>query len=321
MKVALVRPPIGGHGARGVGFYGQRLFDALIKFVDVSWVDFLSFPVRKFDIIHYPYYDFFWPTLPPIRSAKTVVTLHDLIPLKFPQHFPLGLRAKFVWPWQKFLLKGAEAVITDSYCSQQDIKEIIGINNTYVTYLAADEAFKPLKIERENFVLYVGGGNWNKNVISLLKACQKIKIPLVLVGKEFLQKPANNIETESLREVQSYINNQMVIAKGFIPTEELVKLYNQAKVYVQPSTYEGFGLTVLEALACATPVICGKNSSIAEIGGDAVTYAEVTDADDLAEKIMKVKVTGREISQANKFSWEKTAKETYKVYEKVLAGA
>ena len=144
-------------------------------------------------------------------------------------------------------------------------------------------------------------------------------MPLVLVGKEFTVNPRDHIENEPLKEILKQVQDDNTISiRGFVETEELVKLYNQAKVYVQPSVYEGFGLPVLEALACGTPVICGKNSSVQEIGGDAVTYAEVTDVDDLANKITTIKKTGQEIARAKKFSWDKCAKETYEIYQKIL---
>lgn len=314
----MVKPPIVGHSVRGVGFYAKRLFEALQPLVDVRWIDVPYVPTTGFDIVHYPYFDFSWPTLSPITTAKTVVTLHDVTPLKFPEHYPFGLRAKIVWPWQRFLLSKVDAILTDSVCSKKDIQQIIGLQSQ-VTYLAPDEAFKPLKIKRENFVLYVGGGNWNKNVVPLVEACRKVNIPLVLVGKEFTQTAGNNIEARSLKEVQSFIDGKNVIARGFVETSELVKLYNRAKVYVQPSIYEGFGLPVLEAMACGTPVICGKNGSLPEIAGDAATYTDVTDVDDMADKIVAVKPSGKELAQAAKFSWTKTAKQTYEVYEKILA--
>lgn len=319
MKVAFVRPPMGRHGARGIGFYGQRLYEAMQKITDVSWIDFSLNPFLNFDIVHYPYFDLFWPTLPPVRNYKTVVTLHDLTPLKFPKHFPLGLRAKVVWPWQKFLLSHVDAVLTDSKSSQNDIKNLTGVDS-YVTYLAADLNFKPLNLKRDNFVLYVGGANWNKNVISLVKACQKIKMPLVLVGKEFTTTPGDHIEQRPLKEILDAARmTKDVEFKGFVTTDELVKLYNQAKVYVQPSVYEGFGLPVLEALACGTPVICGKNSSIQEIGGDAVTYADVTSIDDLADKIKNIKIDSGQagMTHARQFSWDKCAKETYEIFRKI----
>lgn len=321
MKVALVKPPVAGHGARGIGFYGQRLYEALSKVTDASWVDFSYLPIKGFDIIHYPYCDLFWPTIAPIHFGKTIVTLHDVIPLKFPNYFPLGVRAKVIWPWQKFLLRNVSAIITDSYCSQKDIGEFVGLNpkRIFVTYLAADKIFCPLKIKRENFVLYVGGGNWNKNVITLVRACKKGKFPLIIVGKEFTVPISDHTETKPIMEVLKEAEGvENIRFLGFVETKELVKLYNQARVYVQPSIYEGFGLPVLEAMACGTPVICGSNSSLIEIAGDAATYADINSVDDLAEKISKIKPTGKEVSQAAKFSWENTARNTYEVYLKVL---
>lgn len=107
------------------------------------------------------------------------------------------------------------------------------------------------------------------------------------------------------------------IIDGTVTQNSLPKLYAQAKCFVYASLYEGFGIPILEALACGTPVVCGQNSSMPEVGGDAVTYADVGDINDLADKIGSVKKTGLEISQAKKFSWEKTARETLKIYEEL----
>ncbi len=329
MKVALVKPPQQGSLQRGVGFYAQRLFDALNQrqVMEINWVDFSFNPLsyQKFDIVHFPYFDEFFFTLPPFLPQKTVISILDCTKLKFPGHFPAGLRGKVAWPWQKSLATRAAAIITLSESAKADIKTFFGSQESKinVTYLAADEIFKPLKSKRENFVLYVGGVNWNKNVITLIRACQKIKMPLVLVGKEFLNKNVDfsNIENQSFIEILKLVQDDKNIKMlGFVPTEGLVDLYNRAKVYVQPSVYEGFGLPILEAMSCGTPAICGKNSSLTEIAGDAATYADVTDVNDLASKIETIEPTGKEIFQARKFSWEKTATETVKVYEKVLAG-
>lgn len=340
MRVALVKPPHQGSLSRGVGFYAQRLFDSLSKKSEISleWMNLSFNPLayQKFDLVHFPYFDFTFSTLPPVRLSKTVVTVHDMTPLVFPGHFPFGNRAKIIWPIQKKLLSGVDAVLTDSNTSKNDITKIAGISKekVTVTYLAADPAFKKItdtiilysiivkyKLP-EKFVLYVGGVNWNKNLPTLIQACQQINIPLVIVGKEALGKnlDLNHAESQSFQQVLDLIKNDTKILRlGFVPTEDLVGIYNLAKVYVQPSFYEGFGLPVLEAMGCGTPVICGKNSSLIEIAGDAATFADVTSVDDLADKIVNVKKTGKEILQAQKFTWEKTAGETLKVYEKVLA--
>lgn len=339
MKVALVKPPRLANPVRGVGFYTQRLLAALEDLgVDIQLIESSFNPMvyHGFDIVHFPFFDIYWPTFPPIRLKKTVVTFHDVIPLKFPQAAPAGLRGKAVWRFQRELLKTVDAVITDSETSKKDIAEMVNIPGPkiHVTYLASDPEFRQIKDKRflknivqkyhlpEKFILYVGDVNWNKNIPTLVKAVQEVGVELVLVGKSFLAENVDfsNIENQPLKEVLSLIKNDSRIHRlGFVPTADLAGVYNLAKCYVQASVYEGFGLPVLEAMSCGTPVICGKHSSLVEIGGNAVTYADVENVDDLADKIIKVKPTGREIKQSSNFSWEKTAQETLKVYEKVLS--
>lgn len=329
ISIALIKPPNLGNAFRGAGFYAERLFAALKKRADIkiSWESFRFLPAvyRQYDLVHFPYFDEYFFTLPPLLPKKSVVSILDCTKLKFKEHFPVGPRGKIAWAWQKKRANKATAVVTISKSAKNDIETYFAIpaSRISVTYLAADPVFKPSKTKRDNFVLYVGGVNWNKNLPTLIRACQKIKVNLVLVGKEFLAQDVDfsNVENQPLKEILKLIKNDSTIkTPGFIPTNDLVKIYNRAKVYVQPSVYEGFGLPVLEALSCGTPVICGSNGSLPEIAGDAATYADVTSVNDLAEKISNVEVTGKEVVQANKFSWEKTAAETVKVYEKVLAG-
>lgn len=195
----------------------------------------------------------------------------------------------------------------------------------------------------EKFVLYVGDVNWNKNIPGLIKAFanikyqisnikntnQKLKIKelkLVLVGKAFLDE-----ELEEVRELNGLIDElqigDSVLKLGFVPTKDLVKIYNLAAVYVQPSFYEGFGLPVLEAMACGTPVVCANTSSLPEIGGGAAVYIDPYKVDDIARGISEVlhyndtyhcRKVEEGLRQAGKFSWEKTARETIRVYEKVM---
>ncbi len=349
MRVALIKPPHLGSHVRGVGFYAERLFSSLEMGADlqIQWENFSLSPLKytNLDLVHFTYFDLFYLTFPPVRLSKTVVTLHDVIPLKFPEHFPLGKRGKIIWPIQKKLLNTANAVVTDSETSKKDIVDLTNYpdEKIFVTYLAADPEFKPLKatsvLEKikakyklpERFVLYVGGVNWNKNLPTLVKACHKISVNLIIVGQEALgdQLNLNHIESQSFKEVLSLIKNDSHIKRlGFVPTSELSVIYNLATVYVQPSFYEGFGLPVLEALSCGTPVICGHNSSLSEIGSNVALFTDITSVDNLASKISEVmdwskverdRQSQSGVAQARKFSWEKTAKETIEVYKKVLA--
>lgn len=342
MKVALVRPPNQGSLVRGIGFYADRLFNALSKIpnLELSWMNYSKnpFAYQKYDIAHFPYFDLFYLTFPPVRVSRTIVTLHDVIPLKFPTHFPKGKKAKIAWPIQKKLLSGVNAVITDSEVSKRDILEESNLNasKVFVTHLAADPEFhKMAKVKNkfhlpERFALYVGGVNWNKNVPSLIKACQEIKIPLVLVGQEFTGANSNlsNVELLPFKEILKLLKDDPnIIRLGFVETPDLAEVYNLASVYVCPSTYEGFGLPLLEALASGTPAISGGGGSLKEIAGDAPVYANVENPHDLAGKIKEVlamdkarlaKLSEKGMAQAAKFSWAKTAAKTFEVYDQVL---
>lgn len=348
-RLGMVRPVKMGSEVRGGGLYAERLYEALQKIdgLSVSWENLSFWPsvYRRFDLVHFPYFDLFFPTFPPVRLAKTVVTLHDLIPLRFPGHFPLGKRAKIVWPIQRALVKMTEAVITDSQAAKKDIIALVGYpsEKIYVVPLAADGKFKKIsdrfaldgikekyKLAKE-FVLYVGGVNWNKNLPTLIRACGEVRVSLVIVGQEALGIGADftHIENQPLAEIISLCQgNALVERLGYVPTEDLVAIYNLATVYAQPSVYEGFGLPVLEALACGTVVVCGRNSSLVEVGGEAAVYADVTDVSDLGREIQKVlrlskssreKIVEKGRRRAAEFSWERTAKETYEVYREVLA--
>lgn len=347
MKVALVRPMGAQNAVRGIGFYTERLFAALKKSgADIDLINFswLSGPYKKYDVIHFPYFEPFFLTLPFMIWKNSVVTVHDLTQVVFSKQFPRGFKGELKWQVQKFSLRYSDAIITDSFSSQADIHRITHypLKKIEVIHLAPDESFKPVTENKyldgvrekyslpEKYVLYVGDINWNKNLVTLVRACQKIGVDLVLPGKSVLadeidvSHPSNKYLGDLLKALK---NNPKVHRLGFVPTADLVGIYNLAGVYVQPSVYEGFGLPVLEAMSCGTPVVCGKNSSLSEIAEEAAIYTDITSEETLAEKINKIlHLTRAEredlakvlTKQAGKFSWEKTARETYAVYEKVL---
>lgn len=344
----MVRVPMTGSQVRGVGFYAERLFRALSRRgTEVEWVNFsyVATGEGRFDLLHYPYFDPFFLTLPVVKAVKTVVTVHDLIPLVFPQGFPRGVRGEVKWRVQRRLLQMADAVITVSESSKKDLEKFTGYpsERIFVIYEAAGEEFTRIKngvLRRkynlpEEFILYVGDVNYNKNVGGLIRAVREVRevgggrdTKLVLVGKAFLEEGLPEVGAIR-KEIKRLGLEDCILLPGFVPPKDLVYFYNLAKVYVQPSIYEGFGLPVVEAMACGCPVICGKNSSLPEVGGEAAVYADVGDPTDLARKIVgTLGLSAGEYEgvrqkcqrQARKFSWEKTAKETYEVYEKTIEG-
>jgi glycosyltransferase involved in cell wall biosynthesis len=114
---------------------------------------------------------------------------------------------------------------------------------------------------------------------------------------------------------------------GYVPMEDLVAIYNLASVYCQPSLYEGFGLQILEAMACGVPVITANVSSLPEVAGNAAVLVDPNDSKQLALNLQTVindltlrkKMIKLGFAQVKNFSWERTAQETLKIYEKILA--
>lgn len=333
------------HRVRGTGFYIENLKKSLLRYYPKNKYTFFTrgenLP-KDIDLVHYPHFEPFFLTLPLCKSYPTVVTVHDLTPLVFPKHFPAGIRGKIKWQIQRWSLRSAAAVITDSQSSKNDIVQYTGISDikVHVVYLAAGEEFKKLEVRSKKleviskynlpakFVLYVGDATWNKNLPNLIRAIQKINLTLVMAGKatakqDFDRTNPWNYDLAAIEGLAK--NDKRIIRLGFIPQEDLVMLYNAATVFAMPSIYEGFGLPVLEAMACGTPVVAAKGGSLAEVVGDAGLFVNPYDIDSITNGINEVfftkklqeKFSKKGLSQAGKFFWEKTAEQTTKVYEAV----
>lgn len=347
MKIAIdVSPLQSGHKVRGVGFYLTYLKKALLEFYPEHEYLFFNQGEKiknSVDLVHYPYFDPFFLTLPVIKRHKTVVTVHDLTPLVFPEHFPAGIKGNFRWQVQRYNLKKVDGILTDSVTSKKDIEHITHIpsEKISVAYLAAGEEFRKLKLGSvqsvrnkynlpEEFLLYVGDATWNKNLPRLLEAIGQIEIPLVMIGKALASADVdkNNKWNSDLVNVQKIaLENKKVKLLGFVPTEDLVVLYNLATIFVYPSVYEGFGLPILEAMQSGCPVIISHDGSVPEVGGDAAYYFDGNKTESLEEaitKVLKSKTLQKELSQkgleqAQNFSWRKTAEKTIEAYIKALS--
>lgn len=337
IKVKIVDKPLtSGDAVRGVGVYTRQLITYLKKIPEVEFVE------SNYDIIHYPFFNPFFLTLPVNNNVKTVVTIHDLIPLIYPKHYPSGLKGSIRYRIQKMAIKKADAIITVSETSKKDIVRFLGVQaeKVFVTYEAAGEMFRKLEEGSwmsdvakhyglpERFVLYVGDINYNKNIGALLEACKIAKIPLVIVGKQAadLEKmDLSHPELFHLAGIKPLIIDHS-LRLGYVPDEDLVKIFNLAAVYCQPSFYEGFGLPVVQAFACGTPVVAAKTQALVEVADDAAFFVDPKDPKDISKGLQKVlgdEMLSKDLSKkgekrAKNFSWDKTAKETRGVYKKVL---
>jgi glycosyltransferase involved in cell wall biosynthesis len=337
--------PNSGHTVRGIGTYVRQLHSLFPKYDQKNSYAFFSKQEdisSKADIIHYPYFDLFARNNFVINH-KTVITIHDLTPLVFPENFPVGIRGKVNWQMNKRKLKKAGGIITDSKASKKDIVRLVGIpeNRVHVVYLAAGEQFAVHKPSMSNaaafrkkyalpdqLVLYVGDATWNKNLPNLVDAIKEVNLTLVFAGKAI----ANNDF-----DINHPWNRSLVLAKekmkgdkrfitlGYIPDEDLVTLYNIADVTVLPSLYEGFGLPVLEAMQCGSPVVTTKMGSLPEIAGDAAMYVDPYDVvrigNGISEIVSSESLRGslieKGIIQAKNFTWKKTIDATVQVYSKI----
>lgn len=339
-----VRPLDSGHAVRGVGMYTRFLSEALEKHPGVEiYRSSLENTPRKVDVVHYPFFDLFFPTLPLLKRSKTFVTIHDVIPLIFPEFYPPGKRGLVAFARQKLALKNVAGVITDSETSKRDIMKYLGVPAEKITvvYLAANPFLKPPSVQElqafrrknklpKDYILYVGDINYNKNLPQLIKALKFLppSLKLVCVGKNF--KPQEIPEWQAI-EAQMALSNvaKRVIFLPDILSDEyasLSALYSGAAVYVQPSLYEGFGLPVLEAMRCKTPVVAAGNSSLLEIGEGVVHFTGNT-AEELAQGIQAILdfspskrsawVT-KALQKEQQFTWQKTAEKTIEAYRKAL---
>ncbi len=337
-----ISPLFTGHEIRGVGFYTQRLLPELKQFREIEIKELKSkeeIEREGYDLLHVPYFSPYFFSLPSGNKKPLIVTVHDLIPLKYPDHYPPGIKASLRWFWQKRLLKKAAAIITDSRASKKDIIEILNYpaEKIKVIYLAAGKEFKKIdsqilfkKIKEKHqlpdkFVLYVGDVNWNKNIPSLVKAGKILNIPLLIAGKQAVAEDFDKDHPENKDLVwfqKEAKENNLIRPLGFVATDELVVLYNLATVYCQPSFDEGFGLPVIEAMACGCPVVSSDRGPLPEIIGKAGILVKPS-PEKLAKGIKKA-IKEKEtlitlgLKKAKEFSWQKTAKRTLSVYTQVM---
>jgi glycosyltransferase involved in cell wall biosynthesis len=350
IKVAIDSGPIkSGDAVRGIGVHAVNLVKHLrkIKELNIDVLDFSKADLSGYDIAHYQKFHPYFFSLRPVKKTKEILTIHDLIYLIYPRHYPSGIRGRLRFLWQKRLIKRVDAVITISETSKKDIVRFLGIpaEKIDVIHLAPREIFKPTadtsllySIEvkyrlPKKFGLYVGDVNYNKNILGLIKAFALLKrsgsdnkdLKLVLVGKAFQDKSLPEVSSIHRCIDDKGLKNDIKIL-GYVPDEDLVAIYNLATVYCQPSFYEGFGLPVLEAFAAGCPVVAARTQALVEIAEPAAVFADPKDPKDIAEKISAVLAdatfrnqlveTGRVV--VKKYSWDKVARETRNVYKKVL---
>lgn len=268
----------------------------------------------------------------PQPGLKIVSMAYDLIPFLFPQVMasqPLPVRVGWRTNFSKLI--HSDAVIAISEATKNDLIQLFGIDSDKITVIYpgmdhalfsranAEDATRQSQVLRRygiegQYLLYVGDSEWRKNLHRVLMALATLDsdIRLVLVGK----RASGDVVLQGwIRELGL---EGRVVTPGFVPDEDLPPLYGAAEAFIFPSLYEGFGLPVIEAMACGCPVITSNVSSMPEIAGDAALLVDPTDVAQIAEAINKIlngkglksALTEAGMKRAAFFSWEKSAKET-----------
>lgn len=282
----------------------------------------------------------FSPThyIPRFSPVKRIVTIFDLAYLHFPQMFKKDDLYKLS-NWTKYSIEHADSVITISDFTKQDIAKNYRVDttNVVVAYPGYDKGvFHPILYKSQikavlgkygiegNYLIYIGTIQPKKNLVRLIEAFKDVNnLKLVIVGKTTgLGRQGWKFE-EILDKPRQLGIEDKVLFTGFVPTEELPYLLSGSLAFVLPSLYEGFGIPVVEAMACGLPVIVSNVASLPEVAGQAgilvdpysveqITQAIATIASD---KTLRAKKSKESLAQAEKFSWEKMARLVLKVFE------
>jgi glycosyltransferase involved in cell wall biosynthesis len=292
---------------------------------------------ERVDLFHAPHY-----VLPPLTQCKSVVTIHDVIHLLFPQYLPGRLAHAYARASLWAAARRADRILTVSETSKHDILRRFKVpaEKIVVIYNAIDERFnvQPSReqVQRvreryqldEQFVLYVGNIKPHKNLERLIDAFDRVRrsgfdhLRLLIIGDEISKYTALR------RAVHVHKLHKAVRFLGFVPIETLAVLYRLADVFVFPSLYEGFGLPPLEAMASGAPVVTSNVSSLPEVVGDAALLVDPYDPESIADGIRQVltdddlraTLRARGFAQARQYSWQRSIEHVHRIYTEILQG-
>jgi glycosyltransferase involved in cell wall biosynthesis len=292
----------------------------------------------RLDLFHATHY-----VLPPLWKTRAVVTIHDIIHLLYPQFLPNRAAHVYARFMIRRALKRADRIVTVSYNTRRDLVDYFGIPaaRIEVIYNGVSPRFRP-DIPREQvlrisaalgipfpYLLFLGGEKPHKNVQNVVRAFGKARrensLPhtLVLAGS----LPTSSARLDAL--IAALDISGAVRRPGIVDEADLPALYAGADAFLYPTLYEGFGLPVVEAMACGTPVLTSSTSALQEIAGGHALLVDPMDVDAIAAGIVllatdasaRARYTALGGKRALDFSWDKAAQRTLEVYASALGAA
>lgn len=266
------------------------------------------------------------------KRIKRVTIIHDLTPIKFPKwhHFHSQMLQRIFLPG---ILKRADLIITNSQNTRNDVIKYShqAKNKTVKIYLGKEAFFKPTEsslilkkyIIEKPYFLFTGTIEPRKNLIRLLDAYQLFReksgseYQLIFIGGKGWKSD------EFYKTLGKHKYKTDIKILGYVDRKNMPALYSGAYAFIYPSLYEGFGLPVLEAMACGTPCLISNVSSLPEVGGDASLYFDPNSSNEISDKMIEIannkdlreNLSKISLEQAKKFSWEKYAKEFVSLLE------
>jgi glycosyltransferase involved in cell wall biosynthesis len=278
--------------------------------------------------------------LPLVKVCPSIVVVHDITFKVHPEWFSADRRFLFDGIfWRE--VRRAERIVTVSEHSKKDIVECLTVDPGRVVVIreAADETFRPVQDEEklsdirerlglsEGFIFTVGSIHTRRNLERLIEATASagrdfgIDPMLLIVGTPAPFSPPVDIQGTAQR---CGIQDKVIHAP-YVSEEDLLLLYNACGLFAYPSLYEGFGLPVIEAMACGTPVVCSNTTSIPEVAGQAVIYFDPTNVEEMADAIgrgltdhaLREELARKGRERASSFSWRRAAEETLAVFNQV----
>jgi len=315
--------------------FSHKTYPLPERWMTIGWHRlYLPVPVEWFagdiDLFHSPNF-----ILPPVRRAKTLLTVHDLSFIRHPQGAVESLR-KWLNQVVPHSLARADHILADSHSTKDDLIEIYNISPDDITVVGAgvEERFQPitdpiqLEVVRqkyklpEKFVLGLGTLEPRKNFTGLIAAFSRSPVRethhlVIAGGKGWLY---DDIFTAA----ESSPVAGRIHFTGFVADDDLPTLYSLADVFAYPSHYEGFGIPVIEAMACGTPVICANNSCLPEVAGESALQITATDTSALSwglsglvvDFLLRETVIAKGFIQAKKFDWPSAAQRLLDVYNR-----
>lgn len=287
----------------------------------------------RLDLFHSPHF-----LMPVGAPCPVVVTIHDCIYIACPEDLSTAIGRYYYRFMMQTAARRAVKIITDSEHSRRDIVRFLGASYARISVVpcGVDQKFCPQPeqevrrvrekygITRE-FVFYTAIYKPRKNHARLLQEyallrASGVHAQLVLGG------PLDEGHKSLAAMARSVGIQQDLVLTGFIPDSDLPALYSAARLYACPSTYEGFGFTILEAMACGTPVVCHPATSLPEVGGDAVLYADANTPGEFAAA-MKLLLCDSDaharrvasgLHRARQFNWDDSARRTLRAYDEAL---